>query len=142
MFGNQFSPLSLSGLQLWLDALDVGTITLQSSQVTAWRDKSGNNKNITIGNTSGSAGLTYGNASGNVNAANSVNTAQGQTSYFTVAVDIRKNTTPSMTMFIVYAWLGQPLSQDLTTFWGNDVPNAANRVQFFRFTSYAPNNFG
>jgi len=41
-----FSPQSIPGLSLWLDAADSSTVTGTSS-VTAWRDKSGNGKNAT-----------------------------------------------------------------------------------------------
>jgi hypothetical protein len=40
-----FTPTSIAGLQLWLDAADSSTITGTSS-VTAWRDKSGNGYNM------------------------------------------------------------------------------------------------
>ena len=42
----QFSPQSIPGLSLWLDAADSSTVTGTSS-VTAWRDKSGNGNNFT-----------------------------------------------------------------------------------------------
>jgi hypothetical protein len=35
-----FSPLSLTGLQLWLDATDSSSITLNSGNVSEWADKS------------------------------------------------------------------------------------------------------
>lgn len=40
-FSTTFTPKSLTGLQLWLDAADSSTIT-GTSTVTAWADKSGN----------------------------------------------------------------------------------------------------
>ena len=40
-----WSPTSLPGLKLWLDAADSSTIT--GNPVTAWADKSGNNINLT-----------------------------------------------------------------------------------------------
>jgi hypothetical protein len=36
-----FNPRSISGLSLWLDASDSSTITLNGSNVSEWRDKSG-----------------------------------------------------------------------------------------------------
>jgi hypothetical protein len=36
-----FNPKSISGLSLWLDASDSSTITLNGSNVSEWRDKSG-----------------------------------------------------------------------------------------------------
>ena len=43
-FSTTFTPKSLTGLQLWLDAADSSTIT-GTSTVTAWADKSGNGNN-------------------------------------------------------------------------------------------------
>ena len=37
-----FDPRSIQGCSLWLDAADSSTITLSGSNVTQWRDKSGN----------------------------------------------------------------------------------------------------
>ena len=37
-----FVPSQLSGLQLWLDAADATSVVLSGSNVTQWRDKSGN----------------------------------------------------------------------------------------------------
>jgi hypothetical protein len=37
-----FSPLDVEGMMLWLDAADSNTLTLSGSNVTQWRDKSGN----------------------------------------------------------------------------------------------------
>jgi hypothetical protein len=44
-FSSVFTPKSLTGLQLWLDAADSSTIT-GTSTVTAWADKSGNGYNM------------------------------------------------------------------------------------------------
>ena len=41
-----FTPLEISGLQLWLDANDSSTITLNGSTVSQWNDKSGNGYNV------------------------------------------------------------------------------------------------
>ena len=40
-----FSPKNISGLQLWLDAADSSTVTLNSGNVSEWLDKSGNGRN-------------------------------------------------------------------------------------------------
>ena len=40
-------PLSISGCQLWLDAADATTVT-GTSNVTQWRDKSGNNRHLGV----------------------------------------------------------------------------------------------
>ena len=42
-----FSPTDISGLQLWLDANDSETITLNGSTVSQWDDKSGNDYHVT-----------------------------------------------------------------------------------------------
>lgn len=49
-----FSPISISGLQLWLDATNVngnGTAVSNGASVTSWTDRSGNG--LTMSNTSG-----------------------------------------------------------------------------------------
>ena len=40
-FSTAFTPKSITGLSLWLDAADTLTITLSGSNVTVWKDKSG-----------------------------------------------------------------------------------------------------
>lgn len=47
-----FSPSDISGLQLWLDADDSDTITLNGSTVSQWNDKSGNDYNVSQGTAS------------------------------------------------------------------------------------------
>lgn len=44
-----FVPSQLSGLQLWLDAADISTISTSGTNVTQWRDKSGNNRHGNTG---------------------------------------------------------------------------------------------
>jgi hypothetical protein len=46
-----FTPTQISGCQLWLDAADPTTLSLSGSNVTQWRDKSGNGRNATGYNT-------------------------------------------------------------------------------------------
>ena len=45
----QYSPKSLSGLALWLDAADAASVSVSpgTQNVTGWNDKSGNGKNFT-----------------------------------------------------------------------------------------------
>ncbi len=52
-----FTPSTIGGMQLWLDAADTTSLTLSGSAVTLWNDKSGNNKNFS--NASGSARPIY-----------------------------------------------------------------------------------
>ena len=42
-----FSPADISGLALWLDADDAGTLTAVGGAVSEWRDKSGNARHFT-----------------------------------------------------------------------------------------------
>lgn len=42
-----FTPTSITGCKLWLDASDTSTISLSGSAVTQWNDKSGNGYNFT-----------------------------------------------------------------------------------------------
>ena len=51
-----FSPTSISGIALWLDAADQTSITLSGSNIAQWNDKSGNGYNAI-----GYGGLTYSN---------------------------------------------------------------------------------
>lgn len=45
---NTFTPTSISGLALWLDASDASSVTLDgSNNVSQWNDKSGNGKHAT-----------------------------------------------------------------------------------------------
>lgn len=43
----QFSPASLGNMAWWLDAADASSISLSSTKVTQWSDKSGNGRNFT-----------------------------------------------------------------------------------------------
>jgi hypothetical protein len=47
-FQTMFSPKSITGLQLWLDGADTGSMTFSSGlNISSWRDKSGNSFNAT-----------------------------------------------------------------------------------------------
>ena len=46
-FTRPFAPVDISGCVLWLDAGDESSITLSSTSVTQWNDKSGNSNNAT-----------------------------------------------------------------------------------------------
>lgn len=41
-----FDPRSIAGLEFWLDAEDISTLTLNDTTVSQWRDKSGNNRHV------------------------------------------------------------------------------------------------
>lgn len=47
-----WNPASISGLELWLDADDSETITLNATTVSSWNDKSGNGYNVSQGTAS------------------------------------------------------------------------------------------
>jgi len=42
-----FDPRSIAGLAAWWDASDAATVTLNSTTVSEWRDKSGNSRHLT-----------------------------------------------------------------------------------------------
>lgn len=44
-----FTPTSITGCKLWLDASDTSSISVSGSDVTQWNDKSGNGYNFTQG---------------------------------------------------------------------------------------------
>ena len=46
-----WSPLKISGVQVWLDGADINSMTLSGLNVTQWNDKSGSNNNGTAVNT-------------------------------------------------------------------------------------------
>ena len=68
-----FSPKQISGLELWLDGSDSSTITLNSTTVSEWRDKSGksntfsqpiavNQPTFTASARNGKSGINFANA--------------------------------------------------------------------------------
>jgi hypothetical protein len=71
-----FSPLSISGLTLWLDASDSSTVTLDSnSRVSAWNDKSGFARHFTKSDANTRARYNV-----TVNGRNAINAAFADTS--------------------------------------------------------------
>jgi hypothetical protein len=94
-----FDPRSISGCQLWLDAADVTTLSLSGSNVSQWRDKSGNSNTLSVINTSSptriiDSGLpVISFASGNVlRTANNISYAAQTTTVFIVAKLVNANT--------------------------------------------------
>ena len=77
-----FDPRSVSGCQLWLDAADSSSVT-GTTTVTAWRDKSNNSRNLSVG-------------SGTTSYANNAITLASSYMLFTGAVDLT-----NFTFFIV-----------------------------------------
>lgn len=62
--GSTFTPRSLAGLALWFDADDASTITLNSGNVSEWRDKSGNNRHASQGTAARQPAYTTGSLNG------------------------------------------------------------------------------
>jgi hypothetical protein len=71
------TPLTIPGCQLWLDAADSSTITLSTTKVTQWNDKSGNGYNFTQ-STSGNQ-PTYSSAS--LNSLNTITFTSANSTY-------------------------------------------------------------
>jgi hypothetical protein len=92
-----FTPLSISGLTLWLDASDTGTITESSNSVSQWDDKSGNTNHATQG-TGAAQPIT------NTRTQNSLNTIDfnGSTHYMDAngAVGVMSGDDTPFTMFV------------------------------------------
>ena len=85
-----FSPTSIGGLQLWLDAADTSSMSFSSgSNISQWRDKSGSNNHATPTST---PVLT----ANSINGYQAVVTASGQ--YFTGPTSV---TTATLTVFAV-----------------------------------------
>lgn len=53
-----FTPVQISGCQLWLDTADSNTVALSGTAVTQWNDKSGNTRNL-ASITAGTGSVTY-----------------------------------------------------------------------------------
>jgi len=96
LFSHQFTPLSIEGCCLWLDANDSFTMTMASNKVSQWRDKSPKGFNMT--QTTSEKQPTY--------ATNTLNACS--TLYFSGSTFLYNNTnnlsirTNSYSVFIVY----------------------------------------
>ena len=55
-----FDPKSIPGLALWLDAADLGSISLNSGVVQQWNDKSGNERHVSQSTAANRPGFTAG----------------------------------------------------------------------------------
>ena len=92
--GSSFSPLDITGCQLWLDASDSSTITLNGADVAQWNDKSGNNNNL--GQTVVARQPFY-----NISAQNSLNVVDFTWNELTSIVDFDLTSTDKLTVFMV-----------------------------------------
>ena len=89
-----FTPAQLSGLILWLDAADNSTITLSSSTVTQWRDKSIYNGLMTSGSP------TY--SSTRLNSLPAITTTTATPTYMTGSFGNGLASTQYYTLFFVF----------------------------------------
>jgi hypothetical protein len=92
------TPLSIPGCQLWLDAADSSTITLSSSKVTQWNDKSGNGYNFTQA-TSGNQ-PTYSTAS--LNTSNTITFTSANSTFLTGTASTTFMGTNSLSVYGVF----------------------------------------
>lgn len=123
-----FSPQSIPGLQLWLDAADTTSIT-GTSTVTAWRDKSGTARTVSFTGTN-----TYTSSPASVN-------TNGSTAFFQADADFRKSTVPNGSLFLVYKWNNSTAGTN-QCLWGTDRGGGNNRGQVFTFPANTSIQYG
>jgi hypothetical protein len=92
------TPLTIPGCQLWLDAADSSTITLSSSKVTQWNDKSVNGYNFTQA-TSGNQ-PTYSTAS--LNTLNTITFTSANSTFLTGTASTTFMGTNSLSVYGVF----------------------------------------
>ena len=90
-----FTPTTISGCVLWLDAADSATVTLSGSNVTAWADKSGNARNASVVGT-----ITRSNT---INGVNAMVYSGASNTYFTGAVTNTGTTLTAIAVFLMNA---------------------------------------
>lgn len=106
--GGGFSPASITGLGLWLDATDASSYTESSGQITEWRDRSGNARHFA--QTTANNRPTLFTSSGNVQTATPATIGSKQAFYYdgvndflagnAATLNIRRNV-PGVTLFFV-----------------------------------------
>jgi hypothetical protein len=127
---NTFSPLNISGLGLWLDAMDNSSFVLSSNNITTWYDKSGNNYHATGVNNPQYTLNSYVSLNGTNQYFTLPNNAlpynNSAYSYFAI---ITFNTTGSNILFFggswgvdnsVFVWGTNTSNQTVTLWWGPD----------------------
>jgi hypothetical protein len=122
-----FTPTQLPGCVLWLDATDSSYVQRTGSTLTGWADKSPNARTVTL---TGAIGWSN----------NAVTTASSRDSYLSVNLNVQKSVAPSLSVFLVYKWLGYGSNVD-QVLWGNDVPNSVSRVQMLTFPIFSSSTF-
>jgi hypothetical protein len=90
-FLRRFNPIDIPECQMWLDAADTSTITLSSgTNVSSWRDKSGNGFNGTVVNASVGSPVAPSYVTNSINGLSAI-TMSG-TSYFTGSTNVNSTT--------------------------------------------------
>lgn len=122
-----FTPVAISGCSLWLDAADRTTLTLSGSNVTQWRDKSGNAYNAT--GFGGTALTSFGSGLSGI-------TLNGSDTYFYASNATAMNTTSNLSAFVV-ATFGNMTNdwRRLLSFGDPDYNAIANAVAFERYST-------
>lgn len=116
-----FTPTSIPGCALWLDAADSSTLTLTGSNVTLWKDKSGNGRNP-----AGSGGTILTTINGNT-----AITLNGTDTYFYFTNATAVNNTPNLSAFVVATFgTGMLSTQRLLGFGDVDWNTSTNCVAF------------
>ena len=122
-----FTPTSIPGCQLWLDASDASTLALSGTTVNGWNDKSGKGNNITTVGT-----ITYNSST--------ISVQTSKSAYFTTPVDGRKSTVNNMSIFLIYQWLGYGLNGN-EGLWGSSDAGWS-RFQILSFPVYTDAEWG
>ncbi len=137
-FLRPFGPLDIPGCELWMDSQDRSTLTLSGSNVTAWRDKSGNNRNAVAVGTPTLGTTTTGRPTIDFNGS----------SFFKISSNVAGSFTNSnMTMFVLASQTGTGRNLihlfgnerivSFQLYYNNQVPNGAI---FFTPTNVFLNN--
>ena len=93
-----WTPAELDGVQLWLDASDASTITLNGSTVSQWDDKSGNNRHATQATASNQPTYT----TAGLNGKNVLTFSNAGSTYLSIPSDV-DDYFPYQSAFIVYS---------------------------------------
>jgi hypothetical protein len=91
-----FTPKSLSGLQLWLDAADSSTVTLNGGNVSEWRDKSPSGINYS----QATAAYQPGYSTAYKNGKNAVRMGASATTYLVTGADPALSFRPATVFFV------------------------------------------
>lgn len=119
-----FTPLSINGCSLWLDAIDRSSLTLSGTTVSQWNDKSGSGLNVT--QATGSLQPTYNSASLN-NLPSIRFTAVSGSSFqeLTTATTNLFNSISNLTYFVVFNLLSASTPPNPSPF------SIQNKVSFY-----------